>query len=553
MEKRIKIVIYIFLILFAGLTGKDFYEQVIKGPTYALKSLEVRTMQFPAEEYQRGDILDRNGISLTDSVYRPAIIFFPKLIKDPERLISKLKNQFPQLEIDEKDIKVYMKNGKKIFPPPLALKTTDPNIIKKIQTWQEPGVAVLPYKFRYGTNSLAVHLVGYMGYRENGLKPEGMMGVERIYDQQLQGTRPEKIITPITDARNNILSGLGYRILDLGEDPGRTDIVLSIDSRIQRIAEEVMDKNNIVKGSVVILDIDTGQILAAVSRPIYDQNNLEKTMGFEDNQLERVIDYKVYPGSIFKLITAAAALEEGIVKPETKFICTGESPDFRVKCPRNHGSLTFSEAMQKSCNITFINVGLQLGRENLEKYIIEKFGFNPLKDKALDSKEAIAHGIIGQVIFKVSALEIANTMATIARGGYHQKIIDPWQKRLIKGYKKNGVIENMVEIPNFIKVYSSKTAEELQDILIDTNRYGSGKKAWIEGYGSAGKTGTPQVNGLGDYMAWYTGYAPIDKPQYAAAILIEEIEGLSKEDLQGGAHAAPIFKEILSRTLELDS
>lgn len=543
MQKRLVILISLFFVFFTGIIGKAFYEQVIKGQIYAAQSLNTRTEQYPAEQYLRGDILDRNGLPLTDSAYRPTVIIFPSVINEPSRVIERFKKELPQVNIKIEDLMAYKKNGTIIYPDPFVLEDgRDPQIISVISNWNEPGITVLPYKMRYGVKPLAVHLLGYMGFPENGYYPQGMNGIEKIFDEVLKGEKPEKIITPIIDARRNILGGFGYRLIDLGEDKTRKDVYLTLDARIQRIVEEVMDEKGIVKGSVIILDIQSGNILAAASRPIFDPEHPGKTMGFQDNQVERVMDYKVYPGSVFKIITAAAALEENIVEPDTKFICTGSSPDFRVQCPRSHGEITFSEAMEQSCNVTFVQVGLKLGREKLNEYITEKFGIKPIQGKALDSPEAIAHGIIGQVIFQVSPLEMANIMATIARDGYHQELLNPWETRLIQ----------KTQLPEYKQVYSLQTAKELKEILKATNQKGSGRRAWLDNYGSAGKTGTPQANGLGEYMAWYTGFAPLDQPRYAVSVLIEEMAGVDKRNLQGGYHAGPVFKVIMERVLKLE-
>ncbi|MGI6227698.1 MAG: peptidoglycan D,D-transpeptidase FtsI family protein, partial [Peptococcales bacterium] len=551
MEKKVIILVFIFFILLSGITGKTFYEQIIMGPDYAVQSLEMRTKQFPLEQYPRGDILDCNGISLSDSAYRPSVLIFPRLISEPERLLARFKQDLPQINIRLEDIKPYYKNNNKIYPEPFVLKIQDNRIFSIISSWKEPGVTIVPYKMRYGSNALAVHLVGYMGYPQNGYLPQGMTGIEKRLNDVLSGERPEKIVAPVTDARNHILEGLGFRLFELGKDHARKDIILSIDARIQRLVEEVLEEKGIIKGSVVILDVNSGNILAAASRPKYDPNNLKNNMGFSDNQIERIIDYKVYPGSIFKVITAAAALEEGIVNPETKFVCTGSSSDFRVQCPRPHGEITFSQAMERSCNVTFVQIGLELGRKKLEEYMISKFGFNPIANKALDSSEAIAHGVIGQVIFQVSPLEIANMMATIARDGYHQELSNPWETRLIQATRTSeGQIENFTQLPSYKKLYSNQTAQFLKQMLTMTNQQGSGRRAWLENYGSAGKTGTPQTNGLGAYMAWYTGYAPSDNPRYAVSVLIEEIAGVNNNELQGGYHAGPVFKEILERIFQ---
>lgn len=547
MEKRILVILIMFILFFLGITGKAFYEQVIMGPTYASKSFEIRTQQFPAEEFKRGDILDRNGISLTNTTYQDALIIFPKLVKNPEQLVKNIANKL-DIEINLEDLEPYYRGTIKIYPEPIVIYLDENSeIITLIESWQEPGIVVAPIKKRYGENSLAVHLVGYLNYEQRGIK-----GLEARFDGYLQGSRAERIVTPITDARNNVLEGLGYRIIELEPDPNRHDLFLTIDSRVQKIVEEAMDTRGILKGGIVVLDINTGSILAAASRPTFDQNNPTDTKGYEDNQLERVIDYKVYPGSIFKVITAAAALEEGIVTPNTKFVCTGSSP--YITCPREHGELTFSEAMERSCNTTLVEVGLKLGREKLEEYMIDRFGFTPEENKFLDSAKARANGIIGQEIFKVSPLEMANMMATIARDGYHQKIIDPWQTRLVKEVRGRQSTITFSEIPEFQKIYNQKTAQALKDILKATNQKGSGQNAWVEGFGSAGKTGTPQIlqsNGKYGYMAWYTGYAPLEEPKLAIAVLIEEMANLNKKDLQGGRHAGPVFREIAEKTLRL--
>ncbi|NMA01348.1 MAG: penicillin-binding protein 2 [Clostridia bacterium] len=546
MAKRLITLIFLFSFLFIGLTGKAFYEQIIMGPSHVKRSLSIRTIDFPGEEFIRGDILDRNGISLTDTAIRPTLVVYPRLIENPQEIATKIK------DIKIKDIEPYYRNNVKIYPSPFFIHINENNInyLSIVKEINSPGLTILPIKTRYGPNALAEHIIGYIGYPPNGSQQKGLKGIEGIFDEELRGSTPEKIITPILDARNNVLSGLGYRSINLAKDLSRSDIYLTIDSRIQKISEDVFDSQGIIQGGVVVLDIETGNILAAVSRPSFDQNNPNKNMLGYNNQLERVIDYRVYPGSIYKVITAAAALEAGIVTPETKFYCEGFSEDFHVTCPRPHGELTFTDAMARSCNVTFVKVGLELGREKLEEYMIEKFGFTPVKNKALDSKSARANGIIGQEIFATSPLEIANMMATIARGGYHQKIVNPWQTRLVQAIGSRENVDLITEVPQFELIYNQETAQSLQNMLTATNQWGSGSRAWIEGYGSAGKTGTPQSSVPHEYYAWYAGYAPIDSPKYAIAVLVEEKAYLSKSNLQGGAIAGPIFKEIMESILK---
>lgn len=548
MGKRLIALVFLFSFLFLGLTGKTFYEQIIMGPSHVQKSLSIRTIDFPGEEYIRGDILDRNGISLTDTAIRPTIVVYPKLIEHPLEIVTKIK------ELTIKDIEPYYRNNVKIYPAPFLIHVNENNseIYNTVKEINSPGLTILPIKTRYGPNSLSEHIVGYIGYASNGTEQIGLKGIEGLFDEKLRGSNPERIITPILDARDNILSGLGYRNINLERDLSRSDIYLTIDSRIQKISEDVVDSQGILQGGLVVLDIETGNILAAVTRPTFDQNNPSKKILGYNNQLERVIDYKVYPGSIFKVITAAAALEEGIVSPGSKFFCEGFSEDFHVTCPRPHGELTFTDAMARSCNVTFVKVGLELGSEKLKEYMIDKFKFSLVKNKALDSNSARANGIIGQEIFATSPLEIANMMATIARGGYHQKIENPWHTRLIQAIGSREKIDLLTETPQFELIYGEKTAKSLQKILTATNQWGSGHSAWVEEYGSAGKTGTPQSLVPNEYYAWYAGYAPIDNPKYAIAVLVEEKAYLSKSNLQGGAIAGPIFKEIMDSILRIN-
>ncbi|SMB95580.1 penicillin-binding protein 2 [Desulfonispora thiosulfatigenes DSM 11270] len=547
MHTRVTNLIIVFAVLFIGISSKAFYEQIINGPKYAQMSLSSRIIDFPGEEYVRGDILDCHNVSLTDTRTETNIVVFPQLIKEHDVLLKKIKKEIPEIYPKFTNLKPYYRNHIKIYPDPFTIKTNEEDIIDTISAWDEKGIMTLPVKTRYGEYSTATNIVGCLGYKDKGTYREGLLGIEQKWEKKLRGEKAEEIISPIMDGRGNLLEGLGFRNIMIEKDKKRVDVVLTIDSQIQRVAEEALDKYNVIKGSVVVLNIENGDILAAASRPALDQ----KKPNFTD-QKERVIDYKVYPGSVFKVLTAAAILEEGLVTPDSTFDCTGESSLSHVTCPREHGHLTMTEAMARSCNTTFVHYGLQLGPNKLKEYIIDKFGIKPVKGKALNSNNARANGIIGQEIFKTSPLEIANIMATIARNGSHQDIEDVWNKRLIKGLITSEGYENLSKKPIFTKIYSDTTARELKNMLAETNKNGSGKRAWIEEYGSAGKTGTPQTDKADEYLAWYAGYAPLENPKWAIAVLIEEKESKSKEELQGGRDAGPIFKHIIDTILKFE-
>lgn len=539
MKKRIVFLMIFFSFLFLGISLKAFFEQIVMGPFYTKKALSSRTFDFSGEDYSRGDILDCHGFSLTDTAIRPSIVFYPKLISNPEKICNKLQKEIPELSIRCSNIKPYYKNSNKIYPAPFSIEIPlgKEYIIDTINSWNEKGIVCLPVKTRYGPNSIAHHIVGYIGFQEGIYTKEGLLGIEKRWEEQLKSS-PKNILSPILDAHHKPLHGLGYRNISLPSKDS-LDVLLTIDSRYQRIVEKVLDEEKIIEGGVVLLDVKTGKILAAASRPVFNQRNPSGK-----NQIEKIIDYKVYPGSIFKIITAAAALEENIVSLNTKFNCVGSSNDFKVTCPRPHGKMSLTEAMKNSCNITFVNLGLKLGREKLQKYITEKFTFSLVEGKKIDSQEAFAHSIIGQVYIKTSPLEIANLMVTIARDGYHQPLENPWETRLIKGTKTEEGFKFINQKIKLEKIYGKSTAQQLKYLLEETNRSGSGKNAWLADYGSAGKTGTPNTDKKNEYIAWYAGYFPLQNPQIAMVIIVENKKGVSKNQLQGGRHAAPLFRKI---------
>ena len=160
MAKRLITLIFLFSFLFIGLTGKAFYEQIIMGPSHVKRSLSIRTIDFPGEEFIRGDILDRNGISLTDTAIRPTLVVYPRLIENPLEIATKIQ------EIKIKDIEPYYRNNVKIYPSPFLIHITENNrhnlsIVKEINS---PSLTILPIKTRYGPNALAEHIIGYIGY-----------------------------------------------------------------------------------------------------------------------------------------------------------------------------------------------------------------------------------------------------------------------------------------------------------------------------------------------------------------------------------------------------
>lgn len=544
MTKRIFIMTLILSLSFGLVIGKITYVQLFQGEAYALKSLANRTSPLALEETPRGDILDCHGASLLNDHDRPALVILPHLASDPKRLLALVNDLLPQAEIKPQDILPGEAGEALVFPKPIIYPLEDEQMISIINSWQEPAAIVAPYKTRYSDQPLAVHLIGYLNYQNDGAK-----GLEKQYNQALKAQRPQTYLTPITDAYKRTLPGLGYRLIQDTASEERTNLWLTLDKDTQRLLEDTLNATYLTKGAAVIIDVATGNILAAASRPTFDPNDLTQNYGYSDNQLDRVmgIDYTYYPGSVFKLLTAMIALEEGVAEKSTTFLCDNLPP--YNKCPRLHGSTDFSQALKVSCNNYFIHLGQDIGQKKLEYYLLDQLNFTLETGKKLDSFGARANGVIGQELFKVSPLQMANFMATIANDGRHLSLEDPVSNRLVLGTAPSGQSPALyAKTNNQEQVFQPKAAQDLQDML--QNSHTITKNGTTKTVTYAGKTGTPEVytkDAQKHYLAWYTGYAPFDQPKYAIAIVVEEIAGVPSMDLSGGKYATPIFKSLIEQ------
>lgn len=539
MTKRIFLMGWLFFAVFVIVIAKLAYIQVYKGPIYAASSFSGRADLFPLEEASRGDILDRNGKSLLDAQIQPTLIILPKLLDDPEGFYQQFSRNFPQLSLLHQEIVPQNKNGTLVYPPTLVVPIPDTTTLHALQKEIKQGVVIAPYRQRYGDNPLAIHLLGYLDSEKKGVK-----GLEKLFDHYLADDHAATYLAYMSDAQRHIIAGSGMRIID--QKTERCDVVLSIDQSLQQKLEELMNTFHITRGAAVILDTHTGQILAACSRPVYTPKDLAQTYGYQDNQLERVMgeDYRYYPGSIFKLCTAVAILEENIADERTVFTCDNVPP--QQKCPRPHGTINFQEALKVSCNNYFIALGEKLGREKLSDYLLNRWGFSLEVGKKLDSAASRANGIIGQELFTVSPLEMANVMVTIANDGKAFSLDDVWYNQLTLGIKENEDWLVQFELPKQTQQFSAQSIKVLQKLLRNETKVNGTSLTY------AGKTGTPEIytaNGKKSYLAWYIGYAPFDEPRYAAAIVIEQIAGVPEEDLAGGKYALPFFQQLMATIL----
>ncbi len=540
---RIYQVVSFFLVIGILLMSRLFYLQIIENTNLASESLSMR-MQEVAMEVPRGEILDRTGLALTDTTQHFTLLIFTEQLENIERestQLAELTGLSSQYFIEQ--ITGHQRPFKVQAP-------IDAMTGKKINSLHLPGVMVVPEKSRYAYRSIATHVTGYINDADN----EGISGIESIYDDVLRGDQPEYAAV-VVDARRKIIPGIGYKRLRLPAGARPSNVVLTIDRGIQSIVESIMDRHAI-KGAVVILQPATGEVLAMASRPNFDANHIENYLAQSATPLLNRAILSYQPGSVFKLVTAAAALESHIVTPDQIFFDSGfiEVEHLRFNGwdyqKGGRGQLTFTEALAYSSNPIFIQIGLQLGADKLVSYA-KKFGFGhktsldftgeaagnlPIADQMYSGE--LANLAIGQGEFEATPLQVVSLVATIANDGVK---VDP--HLVSKLTNADGVVIKEYQRGESKRILSKTTAKELQSMMMAVTRYGTGQSAYVEEGGSAGKTGSAEtgrksMTGQGISHAWFAGYAPLVNPQYAVVVFVED--GMS-----GGDIAAPIFGEVI--------
>ena len=355
-------------------------------------------------------------------------------------------------------------------------------------------------KKRYGYSLLASHAVGYINTVDN----RGISGIEGQYDEILRGNKPE-YIAAMVDAGQHIIPGLGYKRLKIGSGTEPCNVVLTLDSRIQKSVESVIE-GKISKGAVLVLRPSTGEILAMVSRPNFDANNVSEYLNQNSAPLLNRTVSSYQPGSVFKLAVAAAALESNIVSPDDVFSDPGYIDVNKLRFKGwdyesgGRGQLTFTEAMAYSSNPVFIQVGLKLGAEKLLFYARE-FGFGYHTELNFDGEANgnlpsaknmypgdLANLAIGQGSFEATPLQIAVLVSTIVNDGIK---VQPCLVHKLT--TEDGTNIRTFPLSQGTRVISQSTALKMREMMVAVTRYGTGHEAYVKGYGSAGKTGTAET------------------------------------------------------------
>lgn len=548
------------MVCLLGLTGRLWYVQIRQGDQYAALTLEQVSSWVPLEEAARGDILDRNLVSLTGTKEENRIIIFPAAVGDKAEVDRGLSEI---LGIDTALVSNYLQGDPCTLP---FLPTPVQSLAIQNRDWT--GVMVLPVKSRYGDNQLAAQVIGHLGKISSWQEFEvlsaqtkklyhfgdlvGKAGLEKYYEEALKGIWPQKSVRVFTDARGSLLGGPEFIVDERVSDSGRQDLVLTLDARIQNIVEDVMDRK-VEQGAVVVMEAGSGDLLALASRPGFNPERPEDNAGSDAS--ESYFDHctALYqPGSIFKVVVATAALEEGLVSPDRIFFCKGEN-DQLVPCWNQfgHGELDFRQAFAVSCNPVFARVGLELGADKVIEYA-RRMGLDnqaiagypvpadPRQDlNLIAAPYNLAGCSVGQGPVLVTPVQIAAMTNTVLTDGVYRG------PRLVKETRNSAGKGEQVASLEEVGAMSPATAAVMRSLLEEATRQGTGQEAIVPITGSAGKTGSAQLGNNGDLVnAWFTGYAPLSQPRYIITVLVEEGESGSKS-------AAPVFREIMEQILAL--
>jgi cell division protein FtsI (penicillin-binding protein 3) len=504
---------------------------------------------------KRGVIYDRAGRELAMSIQVDSAFVVPSETPDLANaisLIARITKDDPRVALADCSAHKFCWVARK----------ADAEVIERIRALNLQGIHFQKEAKRfYPKRELAAQVLGYVGTDDQGLS-----GLERQFNQQLQG-KPGKLMISV-DARKRWFASVEK------EPEAGNNVVLTIDQNIQYIAERElergMEETHAIAGTVIVENPHSGEILALTNRPTFNPN-IRKEIRNEALK-DRAVSDIYEPGSTFKMVTISAGLEEKVTRPDEMFDCQMGSiviNGMRIRDSRPHGMLSVADIIAESSDVGAIKVALRLGEERFYKYI-RAFGFGqptgielPGETRGLTkpverwSKVSIGAISMGQEI-GISPLQLASLISTIANDGVH---VPP---RIVAGTIAAGTIPPQSAPPvdqetvafqpaEGTRVVSSLTAAQMRQMLQGVVLHGTGRKAILEGYSSAGKTGTAQkvdpatgAYSKTKYVASFAGFAPINDPQIAVVVILDSAVGLH----QGGQVSAPVFQRVMQQTLE---
>lgn len=556
-KKKILVVFTCAFLILTGLIGRLVYLMVFDAEYYQKRAEDLHKRERKIKA-ARGEIVDRNGVVLATNKTVCTISVIHSQIKEPERVTEILAKE---LEMDQAEVR---KRVEKVSSMEKVKTNVEKEVGDKIREYNLDGVKVdEDYKRYYPYDSLASKVLGFTG-GDN----QGIIGLEVKYEETLKGSNGTILTT--TDARGIELDAVAEGRIE--PVAGKT-LEISMDYNIQKYceqaAEKVMREKQADGVSILLMNPQNGEILSMVNVPEFNLNDpFEFSTGeeLEGEKLQdalnamwrnRCINDTYEPGSTFKIITSAACLEEGVVTPEDTFSCPGYRmvEDRRIRCHKvgGHGSETFVQGIQNSCNPVFIDIGLRLGAERFYDYF-QQFGLLDLTGIDLPGEAGtIMHQVenIGLVelatisfgqSFQVTPVQMAVTVSSIINGG--RRVTPHFGKAVLD--REGNVLETL-SYEERSGVVSEKTSKTMQTLLEGVVANGSGKNAYIEGYSIGGKTATSQTlpRSANKYISSFIGFAPAEDPQVLGMVVIHNPQGI----YYGGTIAAPVLRSIFDNVL----
>lgn len=567
-RKNIAVLWLLIAIAVTGLLGRLAFLMILRSEHYSQMALELHQRERSIKA-ARGRILDVKGNVIADNRTVCTVSVIYNQVKNREKVIEELSSL---LEIDLETVrkKVEKRSVREIIKTNVDKETGD-----AVRRLKLPGVKVdEDYKRYYPYGSLASKVLGFTG-GDN----QGVIGLEVEYDNYLKGING-KILT-MTDARGvEMENGAEDRLEPVAGNDLRLTLDMEIQQYAQQLAYQTLEKKNAKKVSIIVMNPQTGGIYAMVNVPEFDLNDpftpdqnlrsevlqkeaAERPAGIKQQELlnamwrNTCINDTYEPGSTFKIITAAAGLEEGVVKLTDHFSCPGFRvvEDRRIRCHKagGHGAETFLQGVMNSCNPVFIDVGQRLGRDAYYKYFIQ-FG---LKGKTgidlpgeastiMHKKENIGPVELATISFgqsfQITPIQLITTAASIINGG----------RRVTPHFAAGTVSQDGEEYKAFSypagkRILSEETSAVMRYVLEKVVAEGSGRKAAVEGFSIGGKTATSEKlpRSRKKYISSFLGFAPAENPQVIALITIDEPEGI----YYGGTIAAPVIGTLFENIL----
>lgn len=554
MKNRMQIVLLIFCIVIVGITAKLGYEQMFHASQLENGALNARLREIDIKP-NRGAVYDHNGNAIAISIATESVYINPKTVRSADERVNNrqdkeevIRTLASVLELDEEAVAEKVEQNVSFAYIKRHITDEQAEVLHKLGY---KGVYFLEESRRsYPKGTLASQIVGFAGIDNQGLN-----GIELQYDNTLLGN-PGKFLMEYDGAGNEIPQATESYI---PSEPG-CDVYLTLDETIQYIVERelknVVQEQDAVGATAIVMNVKTGSVLGMANYPDYNPNDY----GSVDSSLwsNFAVNGLYEPGSTFKILTTAMALEERVTTLNEGFYCAGYQyiGKMKMRCHKaaGHGAESFTQGVANSCNPVFVEVSRRLGMEKFYDYL-EGFGMTQptgidLPGEAdsliVPEKSAVPYDLAAMAIGQSNAftpMQMITAISAVANGG---QLMKPYIVEKIVDPDGNIVQERQPEVVR--QVISEQTAREVWAALETVVSSGTGKQGQIEGYTVAGKTGTAEKVANGTYssarMVSFAGFAPADNPQIACLVIVDE-----PNDAHGGSTAGPVFQNIMEDTL----